>query len=525
MTSRPFKAAGLIIHFAIWFLLVAVCYRHTQSAFLRAESGWYEFLSHSDQRRHFLIYLLTYSYHAHYTPLAFVAEFELTRLVGPQALFWKWRQITVLSLLATTISVFTIRLARGSRVSIVPAAALAVGITALFVFQPQMTDFIAWPFLVMQLGCLLLTVTALAALVQIAGDSERLRWIWIAAACAYGAMHATGLGLATVGATGVVFLLLLSSNYTETRPLTRPHLTAALAIMIVLAAIHGACMYWLPSADMSVAMHHRIAIKPLLGFTWMFLISIFRNVIGANPATADSVKMLSSQWLFGSAFLIASAFMLIRSIRIIRHSSRAEQRTALLLHVFSISAFIGVLLLIIARQLSDGSENQFGGFLTGPRYLVPVSFTLLGSIISIALSAARRARPWVTATLLIGIGITAYVANQQYVARVWPTVDPRTTISHAKAWSLLVETAREARSAGLSVPNVPMGALTMEFYTWDLELFEPLLRYELRLPPDEKIAFASWDVFAAGIPEEYAVSVPSLRPLVELLNLEPGHAR
>jgi hypothetical protein len=525
MTSRPFKAAGLIIHFAIWFLLVAVCYRHTQSAFLRAESGWYEFLSHSDQRRHFLIYLLTYSYHGHYTPLAFVAEFELTRLVGPRELFWKWRQITVLSLLAMTISVFTSRLARDSRVSIVPAAALAVGITALFVFQPQMTDFIAWPFLVMQLECLLLTVTALAALVQIAGDSKRLRWIWIATACAYGAMHATGLGLTTVGATGVVFLLLLSSDYTKTRPLTRPHLAAALAIMIVLAAIHGACMYWLPSADTPVAMHHRIAIKPLLGFTWMFLISIFRNVIGANPATADSVKMLSSQWLFGSAFLIASAFMLIRSIRIIRHSSRAEQRTALLLHVFSIMAFIGVLLLIIARQLSDGSENQFGGFLTGPRYLVPVSFTLLGSIISIALSAARRARPWVTATLLIGIGITAYVANQQYVARVWPTVDPRTTISHAKAWSLLVETAREARSAGLSVPNVPMGALTMEFYTWDLELFEPLLRYELRLPPDEKIAFASWDVFAAGIPEEYAVSVPSLRPLVELLNLEPGHAR
>ena len=70
-----------------------------------------------------------------------------------------------------------------------------------------------------------------------------------------------------------------------------------------------------------------------------------------------------------------------------------------------------------------------------------------------------------------------------------------------------------------------MGALTKEFSDWDLKLFEPLLHFDLRLPPGEEIAFASWDVFAAGIPEEYAVSVPSLRPLVELLNLEPGRAR
>jgi hypothetical protein len=70
-----------------------------------------------------------------------------------------------------------------------------------------------------------------------------------------------------------------------------------------------------------------------------------------------------------------------------------------------------------------------------------------------------------------------------------------------------------------------MGALTKEFSTWDLKLYEPLLRSDLRLPPDEKIGFASWDVFAAGIPEEYAVSVPSLRPLVELLKLEPARAR
>jgi hypothetical protein len=250
-------------------------------------------------------------------------------------------------------------------------------------------------------------------------------------------------------------------------------------------------------------------------------------LIGADQATAtaDSLKFLSSQWLFGVAFLLASAFMLIGFFRTMRHSSRPEQRIALVLHVFSITAFAGVLLLIIARQHTGLFRNQYYGLLTEPRYLVTVSFALFGSLMAVALTAVRRARSWLSVPLLIGIGMTAFAVNQHYAATVRPALEPRSTISHERAWNLLVETAREARAAGLSVPNVPMGALTKEFSSWDLKLFEPLLHFDLRLPPGEKIAFASWDVFAAGIPEEYAVSVPSLRPLVELLNLEPGRAR
>jgi hypothetical protein len=224
------------------------------------------------------------------------------------------------------------------------------------------------------------------------------------------------------------------------------------------------------------------------------------------------------------AFLLASAFLLINFFRRTRHSSRPEQRIALVLHVFSIMIFAGVLPLIIARQHTGLFRNQYGGLLTEPRYLVTVSFALFGSLMAVALTAVRRARSWLSVPLLIGIGITAFAVNQHYAAAVRPVLEPRSTISHEKAWNLVVETAREARAAGLAVPNVPMRALTKEF-DWDLRLFEPLLLSSLRLPPGEKIVFASWDVFAAEIPEEYAVSVPSLRPLVELLDLEPGRAR
>jgi hypothetical protein len=518
------KAAEPIIRFAIWFLVVAVCYRNTQSAFFRAESGWYQFLSHSNPR--FPIHLLASRYQGHYTPLAFIGEFELSRLVGPHEFFWKWRQITLLSVFATAISMFTSRLARSSQISIVPAEALAWATTALYVFQTRMTDLIAWPFMVMQLEWLLLTLAALAALVQIAGGSTRVCWIWLATACAYASMHVSGLGIATVGATGVACLLLLRSDYFKIQaPARGRQLAVALAIMVVFAAIHGACMNWMPTADdIPPPVDHRIAIKPFLGFIWVFFITVIRSLIGWNQAAVDSVKFLSSQWPFGVAFLLAAAFLLIRFFRAMRHSSRPEQRIALVLHVFSIMAFAGVLLLIIARQHTGLFRNHYGGLLTEPRYLVTVSFALFGSLMAVALIAVRRARSWVSVPLLIGLGITAFAVNQHYVATVRPALEPRSTISHERAWNLVVETAREARAAGLAVPNVPMRALTKEF-DWNLKLFEPLLRFDLRLPPGDEIAFASWDVFAAGIPEEYAVAVPSLRPLIELLNLEPGRAR
>lgn len=518
------KAAEPIFRFVIWFLLVAVCYRHTHSAFFRAEGGWYQFLSHSNPR--FPIHLLASRYQGHYTPLAFIAEFELSRLVGPHEFFWKWRQITLLGVLAAGISLFISRLARSSRISIVPAEALAWAITALYVFQTRMTDLIAWPFMVMQLEWLLLTMAALAALVEIAGGSTRVCWIWMAVACAYASMHVSGLGIATVGGTGVACLLLLSSDYFKIQaPTRRRQLAVALAIMVVFAAIHGACMYWMPTADdIPPPVDHRIAIKPFLGFTWVFFITVIRSLIAWDQAAADSVEFLSSQWPMGVAFLLAAAFLLIRFFRSMRHSSRPEQRIALVLHVFSITAFAGVLVLIIARQHTGLFRNNYGGLLTEPRYLVTVSLALFGSLMAVALNAVRRARSWVSVPLLIGLGITAFAVNQHYAATVRPALEPRSTISHERAWNLVVETAREARAAGLAVPDLPMRALTKEF-DWDLKMFEPLLRFDLRLPPGDEIAFASWDVFAAGIPEEYAVAVPSLRPLIKLLNLEPERAR
>ena len=47
--------------------------------------------------------LLTKSFYGHYAPLGFLGEFATAKLAGTHAWFWKWRQITVIALLATML--------------------------------------------------------------------------------------------------------------------------------------------------------------------------------------------------------------------------------------------------------------------------------------------------------------------------------------------------------------------------------------------------------------------------------------
>src|ERR1700730_5391881 len=101
-SSRILAFVGI---FLLWWILTALVYRHTQSNFLRAESGWYLFLSHSapNVQHAFEKELLTKSFTGHYAPFAFLAEFATAKLIGTHAGFWKWRQITILALLATML--------------------------------------------------------------------------------------------------------------------------------------------------------------------------------------------------------------------------------------------------------------------------------------------------------------------------------------------------------------------------------------------------------------------------------------
>ena len=91
--------------------------------------------------------------------------------------------------------------------------------------------------------------------------------------------------------------------------------------------------------------------------------------------------------------------------------------------------------------------------------------------------------------------------------------------------------ASECQRANLAIPNVPLGALTQEFNTWDLKLFEPLLRADLKSPPGTNLQFVEWTDLMNELPE-YDRNVPSLPEVRHRLQLRaatnkvvrlPGH--
>jgi hypothetical protein len=102
----------------------------------------------------------------------------------------------------------------------------------------------------------------------------------------------------------------------------------------------------------------------------------------------------------------------------------------------------------------------------------------------------------------------------EYQASAYPLLAPLSRIEHSIAWKLIVDTARECRSAQLPIPNVPLGALTQEFADLDARMFEPLLRQELHLAAGENIEIVPWDQYLAADRKRYQAAVPSL-PLLE----------
>jgi hypothetical protein len=115
--------------------------------------------------------------------------------------------------------------------------------------------------------------------------------------------------------------------------------------------------------------------------------------------------------------------------------------------------------------------------------------------------------------------LTALVASKQFGATEYKQLSPSATISHGKAWRAIVSLSQECLAANLPVPNVPMGALTQEFYDWDLKLFEPLLRYSLHLAPEQKIEFEAWQKVRGTELKKYEAVAPSLTRVISLLKL------
>ena len=503
-------------------IVVTLCYYDTNITFLRAESGWFQFMSREEPSPHYgmMRQFFTNSSHGHYIPFAFYTEFELTYLIGPRETFWKWRQLGAVSILATCFFFFTYSVARIHRIRPWGAVAAAAGVSGLYVFQPLMRELIAWPFLVLPVAAAVFSTLALYALVQWVKKPTTRQWIWLAVTFSYLSMHLVGYGLATVLATTAVLGAGLAGIYSGQLKeffLVRRTLLIALITMLLFAGMHGACMQFLRAAPLVRSNGPPADILSMLVFFVSLFLSAVRALISFDPPLSVNDQLPASLWPWGLLLLIVAASSLILMARSCLRRPTPERLSQFTLHCFSIVAFCGFVLMAIARYLIEPDSSGFHNFLLGSRYLVPANLLLFGTFAAITVRIARLVN--LRIFLFIALGLAALVASRQFGATEYKRFYSGGAISHGKSWRSIVSLSRECRAANLPVPNVPMGALTGEFYDWDLKLYEPLLRYSLHLAPAQKIEFEDWQKVRSTERKKYEAVAPSLNHVISLLKL------
>jgi hypothetical protein len=252
-----------------------------------------------------------------------------------------------------------------------------------------------------------------------------------------------------------------------------------------------------------------------LGFIPNLALATVRGLFSTGLFRPESWE-LRQQWPMGLVVLLGFAFLVGATFRQALKNPASPQQTRLVLHTFAATLFLANVALIAVRQWSEPSPNGFVDYLSGPRYLIPASLVLVGFLFELFRAIASRRG----ALLNVALGLCAVAGHLYFAARIFPNLAPRAMISHDRAWRSIIAMARECQSAGLAVPNVPLGELTQEFADWDLKLFEPLLRSDLKMSPETNLSMAPWSEFENGSPDEYARKVPAIADVRRRLRLD-----
>lgn len=512
---------GLFV-FLCWLTIIGVSYRNTNIALLRGEAGWYQSSAHRSpaEQRKMERDFFTQSYKGHYLPLMYLSEYRFTKWAGMRDSIWRARQIAAASLLATCIFLAVSSLGALWRLHRPVRIGIATGVTALFIFQPHMTDLVAWPTMIQHFVWLILTTLTLWALVQFSIGANKARWLWLSVVCAYASMHVFGLGLVIAAATATVLLafwLAVVSHKLDGFGPGAWHIGTALLVLVLLSSAHTLCMLLLSTeTSTNPTTVPPLGLSPMLG-----LIAIYPFVLVANLfvtlVTLSTVQSISSAWPYGVIIVFASAGgILALGQSALRHPRRPIFLARFVLITFSLAAFFGCILLIAARQKPEPGADSFFVFLNVARYVVPITFSLAGLALVAILSGARH-QPVLVMLLFVGLGFAAFIARRDYEMNAYSKAIAN--IPQATAWSLVLDMARESRAADLPIPNIPMYPLVL-FDDWTLDSFDGLLHDELGLKPGERCQLIAWSECRGPARNDYDVKVPSLKKLSMMFGLE-----
>ena len=515
----PGSARRGVVIVVLSLLVVAAVYRKTPMNFFRAESGWFlvESVSSKERQDKFQRDFFMRSYGGHYTPLAFIAEFQAAKLAGTNESFWKWRQILVLGLVAAALCGTVSGIASLFQLSRWGGWAIGAALAAGAVFRPEVMELISWPFMIFQLLWIAFFIPALYAAVRVASAPEQSRWPWIAVLSACASLQVSGLGLVTVAAVSAVFFGLLLVAMHSPSAMYGPHrkrIATALITLLGVAAIHGWAMLHLLPPHPTFSAPFRSICRLFLGFI-ANLAAAAAHTFMATAISEPDWRSLGYAWPYGVLVIAASVLLIFWLVRKAFREPTPRNLTWCALHIFSISAFFAFIGLAAVRQLQAApSLDQAWMSLTYttvyPRYIVPLHFTVIGSAIGAAVWLMQRAPRLAPAAFAVLV-LAAITAQKDFQVTTFPYREPVWRISHGAAWRLVLATVRECRMAQLPVPNIPLGVLTQGWMDADMRVMEPLIRRDLRLAPEEKMEMIGWEEYTAQR-ERYA-TVPSLRLL------------
>lgn len=436
----------------------------------RAESGWFIARAWATgERMDFIQPFLFKAYNGHYTPLFFSLEFLQARLFGANALLWFARQMLVLGLLATSLSLLCRSACAFGDLSRGTVRTLSATFPLIFILQPTVLELAAWPFMAAQLLCLACASMSACHALRLIRSSCR-RDATLSLAWAYGSMHLFGIGLTFSATALVVITAIIWAQRLPARFLAPvAAFAAATCIHAVLMTTNGSPSLAEPQT-LSTSLERFGALY--MGSVQSGARSLWANgrFPWPNPATYD----------VDAVYGIALMTCMVTVFGVLLWRARKLQRPDLLF-VLVIIALPALTLpvycsLIIFRLHTVADPNAIAPYLFGTRYLVFPAFFLFTALLVALPPAARllgRGLAVLSAMLATGAGAATIVFFAS-VATLWPYMN----VKPSEEWNKVVSQARTERASLGYVVDRPMDALDPELRR-NLSEFRGLLDAEM----------------------------------------------
>jgi hypothetical protein len=396
--NRHRRGVELAVALVLSFVAIFALHGQMQPAVLRAETGYYQVIAHTQPRneRTLLRKFWTKSYSGHYTPLAFTTEFWFAKHAGLRPNWWRNRQLFLGALLTFLFFGLIRAAAEQTRPPPFAAALLAAAATLILVAQPLMRDLLQWPFHGLQIGWMIFATATGWALVRLPGSANKGPLLWLIALTAYGSMHVLGLGLAVVTGTVAVFSLILIGAVTGSFPefkLQVRTLVATLIFLAVAGSAHALAMIVLNDAPANAGLNSgRLPDwHQLVGLYVLFPISIVAGLVGARLDQGLIDGILHSAWAVGAAGLSAIGLFIAVLAKTKRQTRPSPRCAALFLSLFSAVMLITIVAMISTREIQEPNGGGLFLYLTAPRYVLPITVSWLGiGLAALMLLSPRR---------------------------------------------------------------------------------------------------------------------------------------